>query len=265
MHNFYLDKLGLQPGATKHDIKKAYRQMSKKYHPDINNSKDAKELFIEIAEAYNFLTNVGPNPHQEKVSYDYDPSVEEYKRRRERAREKAQQQAEVEAKLRQKMYQQLIVCFNITSAIVLFFNLILAADYFLPPKEIKLTPDDIQEASARSRREGGYRGGFTLTFDDFQIYLPDDAFYIKKHKVNASVFSTPIMHTPLYMLSNGRRNRIYKQTISLYVVFGPIILMVMGGSFMYFVLLKAPDPKVYIGMVLIVLFLIQLFINSRYS
>jgi DnaJ-class molecular chaperone len=45
-----LDVLGLQEGATKQDIKKAYRDMSKKYHPDKNQGHD--ELFKIILRAY---------------------------------------------------------------------------------------------------------------------------------------------------------------------------------------------------------------------
>ncbi len=40
------------PGATDAEIKKAYRQLSLKYHPDKNGSKDAADKFAEVAAAY---------------------------------------------------------------------------------------------------------------------------------------------------------------------------------------------------------------------
>lgn len=45
-------KLGLKPGASKKDIKAAFRKLALKYHPDLNDSKDAKREFQEIIAAY---------------------------------------------------------------------------------------------------------------------------------------------------------------------------------------------------------------------
>ncbi len=51
------DVLGIKPGATDEEIKKAYRALSRKYHPDANinnpNRKQAEERFKEIQQAYN--------------------------------------------------------------------------------------------------------------------------------------------------------------------------------------------------------------------
>ena len=49
--------LGISPGATDEEIKKAYRTLSRKYHPDANvnnpNREQAEERFKEIQQAYN--------------------------------------------------------------------------------------------------------------------------------------------------------------------------------------------------------------------
>ncbi|ESN96528.1 hypothetical protein HELRODRAFT_138461, partial [Helobdella robusta] len=47
--------LGLGSKATEDQIKKAYRDMAKKYHPDKNKSKGAEEKFKEIGAAYDIL------------------------------------------------------------------------------------------------------------------------------------------------------------------------------------------------------------------
>ena len=41
--------------ATKKEIKKAFNQLSKKYHPDINKEQGAESRFSEITEAYDVL------------------------------------------------------------------------------------------------------------------------------------------------------------------------------------------------------------------
>lgn len=48
--------LGVSPSASEQEIKKAYRKLAMKYHPDVNKSVDAEEKFKEINEAYAILT-----------------------------------------------------------------------------------------------------------------------------------------------------------------------------------------------------------------
>ncbi|KAH6922596.1 hypothetical protein HPB50_017022 [Hyalomma asiaticum] len=52
----YYKVLGLRQGASEDCIKKAYRQLALKYHPDKNKSPDAEETFKDIREAYEILT-----------------------------------------------------------------------------------------------------------------------------------------------------------------------------------------------------------------
>ena len=47
--------LGVSKDASDADIKRAYRKLSKQYHPDINKEAGAEEKFKEIAEAYEIL------------------------------------------------------------------------------------------------------------------------------------------------------------------------------------------------------------------
>jgi len=54
----YYEVLGVQKGATGEDIKKAYRKLALKYHPDRNpDNKEAEEKFKEAAEAYEILSD----------------------------------------------------------------------------------------------------------------------------------------------------------------------------------------------------------------
>ena len=52
----YYKILGINKNASDQEIKKAYKKMALKYHPDKNKSPDANEKFKEISEAYQILT-----------------------------------------------------------------------------------------------------------------------------------------------------------------------------------------------------------------
>lgn len=53
----YYKILGIPSGANEDEIKKAYRKMALKYHPDKNKEPNAEEKFKEIAEAYDVLSD----------------------------------------------------------------------------------------------------------------------------------------------------------------------------------------------------------------
>ncbi|MFZ2439321.1 MAG: DnaJ domain-containing protein, partial [Bifidobacterium adolescentis] len=49
--------LGVSKDATDAEITKAYRKLARKYHPDLNKTKEAEEKFKDISEAYDVLSN----------------------------------------------------------------------------------------------------------------------------------------------------------------------------------------------------------------
>jgi molecular chaperone DnaJ len=61
----YYKILGVDKSASKQEIKKAYRQLAKKYHPDMNKAADAEEKFKQLQEAYEVLSD-----DQKRSAYD---------------------------------------------------------------------------------------------------------------------------------------------------------------------------------------------------
>src|SRR3989344_6887556 len=61
----YYELLGISKNASQDEIKKAFRNLAKKYHPDINKDKNAEEKFKEINEAFQVLSD-----SQKRSQYD---------------------------------------------------------------------------------------------------------------------------------------------------------------------------------------------------
>jgi curved DNA-binding protein len=61
----YYKILGVASGADKASIKKSYRKLARKYHPDVSKEADAEARFKEVSEAYNVLKD-----DEKRASYD---------------------------------------------------------------------------------------------------------------------------------------------------------------------------------------------------
>lgn len=142
--------LELPSSATLDEVKKAYRKLAKKHHPDMGGGKKSQALFIEIAEAYELLTDYFANPAKYSIYQSYTAteskkttyrsqkySEEELNERIERARKIARQQALEEQEIIYQTYEktrQTTFKFGhlAIALLCLLINAVLIADYIAP-------------------------------------------------------------------------------------------------------------------------------------
>ncbi|MFY0651511.1 MAG: DnaJ domain-containing protein [Cyclobacteriaceae bacterium] len=265
MSNTYLETLGLRPGATKSQIKSAYRKLSKRYHPDVNKSPEAHEQFIAINEAYRFLTEVGPTPHQETVSYDYNPYQREYEDRRRRARAYAQRQAHEAQRRQEASIKYALGIFNSMAYAILAFNLMLCVDYLMPASINEMSVTEIKPVM-----EGQRAGSARYRYNDYEF---DDGVKVRVNKGKnqvkvdqiCNVVITPIFSVPKYFDAEVQATTIrYHQSYSIYSVFGYVIPAIFLIAIFYRFILKTLDQKFTLAIVMTAAFCFQLFMFFRF-
>ncbi len=72
----YYKTLGVEKGATQDQIKKAYRKLARQYHPDLNDSEEAKTKIKEINAAYDILGDTDKRSKYDQFGANYKPGQE---------------------------------------------------------------------------------------------------------------------------------------------------------------------------------------------
>ncbi len=70
MKKDFYELLGLKKGATEQEIKRAYRKLAAKYHPDVNKDAEAEGKFKEISEAYEILSDAKKRTQYDQFGHD---------------------------------------------------------------------------------------------------------------------------------------------------------------------------------------------------
>lgn len=161
----YLQILGLQRGASDDEVKRSFRQLAKRYHPDKNKTASAKQNFLRVHEAYRFLLDVGTNPIAPPApKYEPQPQADPYEEWKERARayafQKAKEAEEEQRKILLKFYQ----LFNYLALGILAFNLLLTLDYVLPRTQEVQQLIDVYKIAQKDQV-----GNYAHMYNEFQF------------------------------------------------------------------------------------------------
>ena len=190
----YYKTLGLSSSATNAEIKVAYRRLAKKYHPDKNKSKQASQLFIEVNEAYAYLTNENStfqikstkkNPPRKRSKY----SEEELKKRMEWARKYAHYKKIKEERVIELEYYKINNSFR--KKIITLINWVSICFAFLIFLDFKILPTSPNYVKLITNYMDTGSDKFVLKFkdidnDDFNFGVSlDDIKYINAAKINA--------------------------------------------------------------------------------
>jgi len=127
--------LGLPDTASEADVRKKYRLLVMKYHPDKNPSDSAHARFIEITEAYEILT--GKRPFKSDVSINLKTEQQDKEERVKAAQQRYKEQLYREHLENERYYQSLISgrrwkTVKLTAFCGALLSLFLLLDYVLP-------------------------------------------------------------------------------------------------------------------------------------
>lgn len=166
----YYKRLGLTLNATEKELKKAFRKLAMKYHPDRNPSPDAAQRFHEINEAYEILIGEREPPRKKRVSQTkpQQTSTSSQRNQANTARSKQQERAAYAQRMREerarKEKAELIDWLNKfyafqrswiakTGYAVLILNALLGMtiliDAYLPDKVISTTEISVEKDGER--------------------------------------------------------------------------------------------------------------------
>lgn len=264
--NQYLRILELEPGATKLEIKRAYRELSKRYHPDVSKDENAREKFIEINEAYKFLTDVGPRPATINASapaYDYDPKSRAYEDWRVKARAFAQRRAREAIRRQGILIKSYLRGFDMLLIVIVVFNLFLILDSHLP---LVAFGDQGEGNHEILKASSTY---FDILFvNDHVLHLEAGVLDpIRKMGTyqSATVYATPILDKPLYLdlMIRGKNYR-FEQSAGVYGFFAVLIKIILLLGLIYKIVMRTLDAQLTMSILLMFVSVFQLLIFIKY-
>ncbi|MDC3252831.1 J domain-containing protein [Crocinitomicaceae bacterium] len=234
----YYKILGLPNNASQESVRKAYRKLAMRYHPDKNNTTDAVTKFVAITEAYDILTGKKPAHNTTATrggTAHKSPTAEEYEARAREARIRFQQQQYNIYLENERYYQSLIQGkkWNIIkfSAIVgCLLSMFILADYFLPHhyEEDTIALYALHQASGFD----GTSVSLIQTQKGDQYWVENITYTLYGENHQLYVESSWLFHNPIRIISRGKTEHTpYAINLNFYRLSGLLIALFLVPGF----------------------------------
>jgi len=248
---YHLKVLGLDPHASRTDIRRAYRSLSKKYHPDVNQDPQAIERFISVKKAYDYLVKDGP-----ATSFHETPSPDPREQWKAEVRAQARRKAAAEAAYRQKMKRRVRRVLTPLVWVISAFNILLVVDYMLPRESYQPDMYRIHQYADRD----------VLFTNRYRIELDEDAFDNNLQISRLEIMITPILQNYVNVKLNMNGNDVVLDPeAGVYALFGYLIPIIFLVSLIYFRGKFGLENLLALTFFLFILAIIQLVLIVKYG
>jgi ElaB/YqjD/DUF883 family membrane-anchored ribosome-binding protein len=205
----YFDILGLPETASSSEVRKRYRALAMRLHPDKNPSKEAKDQFIKITEAYDILLGKNKSTQTSKKTTKTKTTQED---RIKEARMRYQDQQRKEALENERYYQSLIhgkkwKLIHLNALVGLALSLLLISDLFLP----SVFEDDRVTAYALDvyRGTGGKSISLLKTEQEKEIWVENVNFTLYAYYPEIYIERSRIFRDPIHVISKQKTKLAY--------------------------------------------------------
>ncbi len=228
--------LGVQTNATDREIKTAYRNLVKKYHPDKNHTDEAKLRIKDINLAYEILSDKTKKSaydnfdnYQQTEQYVYEEDPREVYRREylRRKSQEAKEKRERELKLKKKIHRFLWML-SIPFSLLAF---VLLLDYYLPTTSFHETAiRGWQERVGETRRSRGWLVSYMET-ENFVLEVPPELQQNLDYDGREMILvnATPIFKAPR-LITAEIHNQLYSfespGTVYIFGITLPVLLLI---------------------------------------
>ncbi len=201
----YYKILGLPNTASEEDVRKKYRLLAMKYHPDKNPTDSAQERFIEITEAYEILT--GKRPFKSDVSINLKTEQQDKEERVKAAQQRYRDQLLREHLENERYYQTLISgrrwkTIRFSAAFGALLSLFLILDYFLPHH---LEQDEVTHYKRNVTSQSGMGSiGLVKTRKDNYYWLSGINYTLYGEVRKVYVETSWIFHNPIALHAQSK-------------------------------------------------------------
>ncbi len=201
----YFQILGLPETASQDEIKKKYRKLAMRIHPDRNPSPKAKEDFLQLTDAYEILIGKKPAP---RTSRSISKSAEKSSADRvKEARQRIFEQQEKERLENERYFQSLFKgkkwrILKFSAVIGCFLSLLIICDYFLP---YHIEETEITHYAIKIDNGGRFVSrNVIVTANKEEYWLEKMDYTLYREYPKIQIVKTWIFHNPITVLSDQK-------------------------------------------------------------